>query len=222
MWTIAPTVQSCCEKLTKLTEETPNSVWHVISSYNCCIWLLLPLLLGYMIPRGIGTAHLSLYPPLLEAMGSAGWTTIEVYEIQIEQLHKGLTNKWKDPGRTDGAASYCSNSPGPRTGDAWVQLIWLDFAQSHEPLSPPAVGLLETNDGVWLWRLGSTPHSGVQDPFDSNIPCLGFFNCQRQALDRPKGPNPVGHSGLRAYTLEFLQFPGRQFHCLVWGWGSES
>lgn len=46
-----------------------------------------------MIPQGIGTAHLSLYPHLLEAMGSAEWTTIEVYEIQIEQLHKGLTNK---------------------------------------------------------------------------------------------------------------------------------
>ena len=46
-----------------------------------------------MIPQGIGTAHLSLYLHLLEAMGSAEWTTIEVYEIQIEQLHKGLTNK---------------------------------------------------------------------------------------------------------------------------------
>ena len=45
-----------------------------------------------MIPQGIGTAHLSLYPHLLEAMGSAEWTTIEVYEIQIEQTIRTLSS----------------------------------------------------------------------------------------------------------------------------------
>ena len=53
------------------------------------------------------------------------------------------------------------------------------------------------------------PTQGFKIHLTPTIPALVSSTAKDRHWTDQRVPNPVGHSGLRTYTLEFLQFPGR-------------